>query len=219
MMRCILVAAALVVGTASAAHAQVTINGGLGWSGGYGIGDATAQLRTNATGTTPPPFTLFNVDSRIDPAPGAEFRVGVAITPRVAIEGGALFARRRLAFSISGDPEVAPQDLDGENLQHYVFDAGVLWELPVARRSRFRTFASGGGGYVRQLHQDRTLVESGQVYYLGGAARYWLRGGPVSNRSFGVRGDVRLNLRRNGIDFDNESRFYPTVSLTLFVGL
>jgi opacity protein-like surface antigen len=219
MMRSTLAATVLVVVTAAAADAQVTINGGLGWSGGYGIGDATAQLRTNATGTTPPPFTLFNVDSRIDQAPGGELRVGVAITPRVAIEGGALFARRRLAFNISGDPETAPQELDGENLQHYVFDAGVLWELPLVRQRRFRTFASGGAGYVRQLHQDRTLVESGQVYYLGGAARYWLRGGPASNRSLGVRGDVRLNLRRNGIEFDDQSRVYPTVSLAVFLGL
>lgn len=217
MIRQLIVAAVLVLVTTAAAEAQVTISGGLGWSGGYGIGDATAQLRTNATGTTPPPFTLFNVDSRIASAPGGEVRVGVGITRRVAIDGGVLFARRRLSFSIGGDPESTAQDFDGESLQHYVFDAGVLWELPVARQPRFRTFATGGAGYVRQLHQDRTLVESGQVFYLGGAARYWLRGTADSNRSLGLRTDVRFNLRRNGIDFENQSRTYPTVSLSLFL--
>jgi hypothetical protein len=218
-MRLVVAAAAFVVATATMAEAQVTINGGLGWSGGYGIGGSTAQLRTNATGTNPPPFTLFDVDSRIAPAPGGEVRVGVAIRRRLAVEGGVLFARRHLAFTISGDPEAPGQDFDGESLQHFVFDAGVLWELPVAQQSRFRTFATGGAGYVRQLHQDRTLVESGQVFYLGGAARYWLRGTPESNRSIGVRGDVRFNMRRNGIDFEDQTRLYPTAALSLFLVL
>lgn len=204
---------------AGTASAQVTISGGIGWSGGYDIGGSSAQLRTNAPGATTPPFTLFNVDSRIAPSPGGEVRFGVAITPRFTIEGGALLANRRLAFSVSGDPEAAPQRLDGETLHHYVFDAGVMWELPVLRRSRMRTFASGGAGHLRQLHQDRTLVETGQVYYVGGGARYWLRGRPTSPRSLGIRGDLRLNMRRHAIDFEDRSRIYPTLSLLVFLGL
>jgi hypothetical protein len=216
----ILVATLVVIGChGSIASAQVTINGGLGWSGGYGTGGSSAQLRTNAAGATPPPFTLFTVDSRVTPSPGGEVRVGVSITPRVAIEGGALFSRPRLGFSIAGDREAAAQEFEGESLQHYVFDAALLWNVPVIHRPKFRTFAIGGGGYVRELHQDRTLVESGQIYYLGGGARYWVRGGAESNRSIGLRGDVRINMRRNGIDFDNESRIYPTISVLMFVAL
>lgn len=203
----------------SEADAQVTINGGLGWSGGYDIGASSAQLRPNAPGAAAPPFTLFSVDSRIAPSPGGEVRVGVAITPRFTVEGGVLIANQRLAFAVSGDPESTAQQLDGETLHHYLFDAGVTWELPLLRRSRMRTFASGGGGYLRQLHQDRTLVETGQVYYAGGGARYWLRGGPTSSRSLGIRGDVRMNIRRRGIDFDNRARTYPTASLLMFVSL
>jgi hypothetical protein len=216
----ILVATLVVIGChASIASAQVTINGGLGWSGGYDTGGSSAQLRTNAAGATPPPFTLFTVDSRVTPSPGAEVRVGVSITPRLAIEGGALFSRRRLGFTIADDREAAAQEFEGESLQHYVFDAALLWHVPVMHRPRFRMFAVGGGGYVRQLHQDRTLVQSGQIYYLGGGARYWVRGSPESNRSIGLRGDVRINMRRNGIDFDNESRIYPTISVLMFLAL
>lgn len=201
------------------AEAQVTINGGLGWSGGYDIGASSAQLRTNAPGAAAPPFTLFSVDSRVVPSPGGEVRLGMAITPRFSIEGGIVLANRRLAFAVSGDPESAAQQLDGETLHHYVFDAGVTWELPVLRRSRMRTFASAGAGYLRQLHQDRTLVETGQVYYAGGGARYWLRGRPTSSRSLGVRGDARLNMRRHGIDFEDRLRLYPTLSLLMFLAL
>jgi hypothetical protein len=201
------------------AQAQVTINGGLGWSGGHDVGAATATLRTNAPGATPPPFTLFNVDTRIAPSPGGEVRVGAAIGSRFTIEGGALLARRQLAFGITGDRESSAQQFDGETVHHYVFDAGLQWELPIPRRPRMRTFAAGGAGYLRQLHQDRTLVESGQVYYVGGGMRYWLRGRPTSSRSLGLRGDVRLNLRSNGIDFDNRTRIYPTLSLLMFLAL
>jgi hypothetical protein len=129
-----------------------------------------------------------------------------------------LLSRRALAFSISGDPEATAQEMAGESLQHFVFDAGVLWELPI-RAARVRTFASGGAGYLRQLHQDRTLVKSGQVYYFGGGARYWLRGRPESSRSLGLRGDLRLNLRRNGIEFEDRTRLYPTLSLLMFLDL
>jgi hypothetical protein len=78
---------------------------------------------------------------------------------------------------------------------------------------------SGGVGYLRQLHEERTLVESGQQYYAGGGVRFWLRGRPDSARSLGVRGDIRMNFRANGIDFENQTRLSPSVSLLLFVGL
>ena len=201
------------------AHAQVTINGGLGWSGGYDVGDATATLRTNAPGTAPPPFTLFNVESRMAPSPGGEVRVGVAITPRLAVEGGMLLSRRRLDFRITGDREGGGGRFDGETVQNYLVDAGVLWTLPAPARNRVRLFAAGGAGYLRQLHQDRTLVESGQIFYAGGGGRVWLRGQADASRSLGVRGDLRMNIRRHGIDFENRNRIYPTLSMLMFIVL
>jgi hypothetical protein len=219
MRRAGLVLTALLIVGVDEADAQVTINGGLGWSGGYDVGQSSAQLRPNSPGAAAPPFTLFSVDSRIAPSPGGEVRVGVAVSPRFSVEGGVLLTNRQLAFAVSGDRESAAQQLDGETLHQYVFDGGVTWELPVLQGGRVRTFASGGAGYLRQLHQDRTLVESGQVYYAGGGARYWLQGRPTSSRSLGIRGDVRINVRRRGIDFENRLRTYPTVSLLMFVAL
>lgn len=218
-VRTILLAAVCWAATATAAAAQVTISGGVTWSGGHPVGDATAQLRSNAPGAAPPPFTLFAVESRIDPSAGGEARVGVALTQRLSIEGGAAFARRRLAFDISADPEAPSQTLPGESLQHYVFDAALAWRLPLARTPRVVPFVLGGGGYLRQLHQDRTLVRTGQIYYAGGGAQYFLRGRPGSSRSLGVRGDLRVTVRRHGIDFEERARVYPSVSALLFVGL
>ena len=217
-LRLLITSLILTVGVANA-DAQVTISGGPSWLGGHPIGTSTAELRTNAPGAEPPPFTLFTLDSRIAPSVAGEVRVGVEITSRLSVEGGAAFGRRRVPFSITGDVEAGSQELEGESLQHYVFDAGLAWQLGRPRGTRLRMFVLGGAGYLRQLHQDRTLVESGQVYYAGAGAKYWLWHRPDSSRSLGVRGDVRLNVRRHGIDFKDTVRLFPSVSLFLFLAL
>ncbi len=204
---------------AATAEAQVTISAGPARLGGHAIGTSTAELRANAPGATTPPFTLFTVDSRIAPSWAGAIRVGVEVTSRITIEGGAVFARRHVPFSISSDPEAGPQQFKGESLQHYEFDAAMAWALPRPSGNRLRTFVLGGVGYLRQLHQDRTLVESGQLYYAGGGARYWLWHRPDSSRSLGMRGDLRLNVRRDGFDFETRTRLYPSLSLLLFVAL
>lgn len=197
---------------------RVTASGGLTWSGSYPIGDANAILRTNATGTVPPPFTLFSAASTVESVAGVEGRVGFTLTRSLAIEAGASFARPQVSFSITQDREVESQALEGEALQQYVFDAGAVWQLPVRLGRRARPFVSGGAGYLRQLHQERTLVETGQVYYAGGGLRYWIRGGNVTSRSLGLRADVRAIWKKGGIDFEDRTRLHPLVTVFAFVG-
>ena len=43
--------------------------------------------------------------------------------------------------------------------------------------------------------------------------------GTGTGRAVGLRGDARVNFRRNGIDFENTMRTYSTFSLSVFVGL
>jgi hypothetical protein len=214
-----LLAAAAVLAVSSTASAQVTISGGLDWGGSYDVGGSTAQLRTNAPGAAPPPFTWFTVDSQMAGAFGGQLRVGYAITRRITVEGAAALSRRRIAFDVTGDNETGFQSLEGESVHHYLFEGTAMWHLPLARSPRLVPFASGGAGYLRQLHQDRTLVETGQIYHAGGGLQYWLRGRRDSARGFGVRGDLRMNVRHNGIDFENATRVYPSLSVLLFVGL
>jgi hypothetical protein len=196
-----------------------TIGAGLVWSGAYGIGGSTAELRGNATGPTAPPFTLFDADAQVSPATAPELRVGFAVTRRLAIEAGASLGHPRVRVSISNDAEAPAQQLPGEELEQYQFDAAATWQLPIPMGRRFAPFVIGGGGHLRQLHEDRTLAETGQFYYAGGGAKYWWRGGSATSKAIGLRGDVRVNVRRKGIDFDDKLRAYPTLSLSLFVGL
>jgi opacity protein-like surface antigen len=198
---------------------RVTINAGMTWLGGYDVGTSTAQLRGNGTGPTPPSFTLFTADSRFSTSTARELRVGVSLTPRLVIEGGAALARPRIAVSIAGDAEAPPQELPGEQLEQYVFDAGVNWQMPISLGRRLAPFVTGGAGYLRQLHEDRTFAETGRIYYAGAGARYWLRGGHGRTMPAGLRGEFRMNLRSGGIDFEDKTRTYPTVSLFLFIGV
>ncbi len=198
---------------------RVVLDGGVHWSGGYPIGDATAQLRGNAAGNAPPPFTLFAARSDVTRATSVDVRVGFALTSRWLIEAGASFGMPRVGVAISADREAAAQALEGEQLKQYVVDAAVLWHLPVRVGARARPFVIGGGGYLRQLHEERTLLETGQVFYGGGGVRYWLRGGSGAGRAVGLRGDVRATVRRGGIDFEDKRRVYPTFAVHLFVAL
>jgi hypothetical protein len=220
--------AALVCAAATPAIAQeapqlrdnrVTINAGVIWLGGYDVGSSTAQLRGNATGAAAPPFTLLTSDSHFSTATAPELRVGVSLTPRFALEGGIGFSRPRIGVSITNDPEAPAQELLGEELEQYVFDGGLNWQPPVHLGTRLAPFVTGGAGYLRQLHEDRTSVETGRIYYAGGGARYWLRGGHGDARPLGLRGEFRLNMRSGAIDFEDKMRTYPTFSLFLFLGI
>ncbi len=198
---------------------RLVLEGGVVWSGSYDVGDINARLRSNAVGSTPPPFTWFSASSQVGSVPSVAARVGFTLTPTLAIEVGGMFGRPRVAVTITGDAETTRHDLEGEQLGQYLLDGAVVWHLPVRLGPRVRPFVVGGAGYLRQLHEERTLVETGQVYYAGVGARYWIRGGSGTARSLGLRGDLRANLRRGGIDFEDKARVYPTLAVHLFLSL
>ncbi len=196
---------------------RLTLSGGMTWLGGYPIGDSSALLRSNARGSTPPPFTLFRAETSVDRTVGGEARVGFALTRSLTVETGVSVSRPSLTVRLSQDDEAQPATLDAEQLSQFIVDAGVVWQLPApVLAARLRPFVSGGGGYLRQLYDEHTLVETGQVYYVGGGMRYWIRGGDGVSRGLGVRGDVRALWRRDGVEFEGQSRVAPTVTLMLF---
>jgi hypothetical protein len=198
---------------------RVSVNAGVAWLGGYDVGGATAKLRGNGTGTAPAPFTLLTADSHFASVVAPEIRVGASVSRRIVIEGAVTLSRPRIGVAIAADPEAPAQELLGEELQQYLVGGGVTWQLPINLGRKLAPFLGGGAAYLRQLHEDRTFVETGQVYYAGGGARYWLRGGHGSTRPAGLRGEFRMNIRRQGIDFADKTRAYPTFSLSAFFGV
>ena len=105
---------------------RVTINAGIVWSGGYDVGDATAQLRGNGTGRDD--AAVHAVHGRFAFRDGDRAR---AASRRVADAAAGDRRRRqpfrspRIGVSIAGDPEAPAQELPGEELQQYLFDGGA----------------------------------------------------------------------------------------------
>ncbi|MGH8430627.1 MAG: hypothetical protein ACREUF_09505 [Solimonas sp.] len=198
---------------------EIVVSGGPILAGGYDLGDSLAQLRSNATGAQPPPFTLFAVSSTMEPLAGVEATVGYAIIPSLVVEGGGWFARANIAPSLSRDQEASPRSIDGEKLHQFILSGGIAWQLPWSPGRRVAPFVTGGAGYLRQLHEERTLVENGRIFYLGAGARYFILGGAGPSRSLGVRGDVRATWRTPGIDFEDKTRLFATLTVLVFVGL
>ena len=174
-----------------------------GWLGGSGFGGADANLRTRTGGD----YLLFTTDSRLASTPALEARVSYALTRRFAVEGRFGFSRPDLRTSISGDVEGAPPIDVAERIDQYTFEGALVVMLPGLRFTSLVPFVSGGAGYLRQLHEGRTLVEEGVLYHIGGGVKHSLF---ARQRRFikaaGFRGDVRLHVVTGGIELAESAR-------------
>ena len=186
---------------------------GLIWIGRQPLGARTATEATAAGGT----LALFNSSSEVAAAAGFEGRLGVRLTRSLVAEAGASYLKPQLRIAISGDSESAAAVTATETMQQFTIGGGVLWYLP-GRSRRFAPFAMAGGGYLRQLHEQATLVETGRFYQFGGGVSALL----ISGRHFhtkgvGARLDVRALIRSQGVAFDGGSNTSPAVGVSAFV--
>ena len=192
---------------------ELTVSGGLMAASGYAVGDRVAELR-RSSGTEQLP--LFRAESAFDAAVGIDLRVGYAVTPWLVIEASGSVSRPQLAVSVTGDIEALAQFEVTERVSTYTVGAGGVIYLPYRLGARGRPYVSGGAEYLRQLHDDRLLAETGRVVFAGGGLRYWLRGAPGSRRALGLRGEASLVFRSGGIEFEERSRRYPRLSALAF---
>jgi hypothetical protein len=197
---------------------RLVIAGGVSLAGSYPVGDTTASLRRNAVGT-PPTFTLLRAESELERAVGVDGRLSFAFTRALAIEASVGYATPQLGVTVSQDSEAASGAFVSERVSQYNVDVGVLYQLPIDLGRRMRTYVLGGGGYLRQLHEGRLLVETGSTIHLGGGVQYWLRGHEGRRRALGIRGEARYVRRSGGIEYEDAARGFPAVSVLFFAGL
>jgi hypothetical protein len=186
---------------------SVEIGGGGAWGGGFDVTTLDAELTRAADNTG---FDLFSTDGSVSGFPGAHARLGVYLSRAVSIEGGVRVTRPRLSFDLSGDAESAPDETATETLTQYVFDGSVLFHFIGASFAGGRgvPFASAGGGYVRELHANNELVETGDEVHATIGIKYWFGAG---DRRVGLRGEAGLSSRRRGFDPEEGRRMVPMV--------
>jgi len=190
-----------------------------GWNGANNLGRVDATIRGPLVGAaTAPGFRLFTTESELGAAPAALVGVVLPVSRHwaVAVRGAA--ARPTLTTRISNDAEGAPTVEATEEVSDYTVDLSVLYQLPRLGGRRVRPYLVAGGGYLRQLHEDNALVETGRTWHGGGGVRWWLRGGDQAARAVGVMGDLRWVWRSGGIAFTDGARAMPAAALGLFVG-
>ena len=186
--------------------------GGL-WLGGAALGSAPAEIRANNLSASA--YRLFTTQSRAAAAPGFETRVTYWVTRKLGVEGGLAFVRPELRTSVSGDVEGAGALTIAEQLDQYFVDVSAVWLLDQWRFGRTLPFVTGGAGYLRQLHEGRTLVETGTVYHVGGGIRHPLVANP--RWSLGLKGQGRIYVLADGVQLAEGTRTHGAVSGAIYV--
>ncbi len=195
---------------------EVDLGGGL--LGGARLGTVDANLRANVPATQP--YRLFTADHRFDRTPEFHVRAAKPFGRRWAVEAGVTMSHPVLRADVSADIEGAPALSNTETVDQYFIDAAVVVAFEELRFGRLVPFATGGAGYLRQLHEGLTLIEHGQLFMAGVGVKYpFVSRAAGFVRTAGLRGDVRGYVLRRGIAVDDRARPHMAVSGSVFVGL
>jgi hypothetical protein len=193
-------------------HVEVAI--GPLWVGRQALGSSDATETTGTGGS----LILFSTSTELSSASGLEGRVGVKLSRAFEAEASGTYATPQLRTQIGNDVEGAAAVTATEVIQQFTVGAGVVWYVrPGRSASRLAPFATAGAGYLRQLHESGTLVETGRFYQFGGGVKYLLVSRPGSHlKGIGARIDVRAVVRQQGVAFDDGRHILPAVGASLF---
>ncbi len=186
------------------------------WLGAGNAGTGTATLTPNQAGGAGQGFTWFRANGEYQPSAGVRATFAYNLSRTLSAEAGFTYSASRIRYIVSDDPELSSGFTSpGQRLSEYFVDGAVVVRLKrlAFAHGRGRPFALAGGGYLRQLHAGRALVETGQVYYAGGGVKYllspWGRG---LVRAFGLRLDARACVRSGGFGFSDGATISPAAS-------
>jgi hypothetical protein len=196
-------------------RSRVEVGAGLLWAGSIPLG-ARAATETTASGGT---SALFSTTSDLAGVAGLEGRIGVRVTQSILLEGEASYLKPELRVAVGADAEGAAAVTAVEAMQQFTIGGRALWYVLGRRGSpRFAPFAMTGGGYLRQLHDQATLVQTGRFYQFGGGVSALLVSRPhFHTKSAGVRFDVSALVRSGAVAFDGGSQTSPAAGASAFV--
>jgi opacity protein-like surface antigen len=184
------------------------------WMGGDGYGSRDATL-TSPNGDR---YRLFSTSNDLGAATGLEARFGARVTRIVSAEIVGSYAAPALHTSISGDVEGASSLIASEPIKQFTVEAAAIVLIPKWRfGSRALPFVDAGGGYLRHLHDERALVETGQIYHVGGGVKFvFATRGRNRGTQVGIRADARASIRTRAATLDGRAHTAPALGVSLF---
>jgi hypothetical protein len=136
-------------------------------------------------------------------------QLGIYLGRRVSVEAAFQYSRPILRASVTSDFEAAPDTDADEKLTTYVVGGSLLYHFGTGR---LVPFVSGGGGYLRQLHEENSDLLTGSEIHAGGGVKYWLGTG---THRFGLRVDAQASARSKSVAFEQKRRILPSVAAGL----
>lgn len=184
------------------------------WLGQADLGGQDARLTRNPSGSTP----LFDTRSTLAGGMGASGSVAGRVTRHLWVEAIGRYHSARLTTRVTSDAEARDATVS-EAVQHLVIEGAALW-MPRTWRlgDHVQLFATGGLGYLRQLHATGTLVETGRSYHAGGGAVIALPARQNGTfKASGVRLEVRAAALDGGVAFGKGVHVAPAIWTALFL--
>jgi hypothetical protein len=200
------------VAGAQAAPPRVEVGGGLRRVGGAPLGDMDAKLGTASGGT----FVQFGSSSELGATPAVEGRVGVRLTRSLWAEASVSYGTTELETRLDSDVESIPDTTVSESIARYTIEGALVASLDGWRWGAVVPFVSLGGGYLRELHEGRTFVESGRLLHAGGGVTVPLRTEAGAGTTAGIRADARAIVRSGGVQFDDDVMIVPAAGVSVF---
>jgi hypothetical protein len=157
---------------------------------------------------------VFKSQSDLDSSAGVAVNIGIRLTAMLQAEWSVAFNHTQLSTRLSGDEEAGPTIIT-EPVTQYLVEGGV--RLRRARPSGAGPFATAGIGYLRQLHDGNTLVDTGPAFYVGGGVDFLLNGVRLlGSKTAGIRADVRGLFLGHDLTLDGATHVVPVVGASLF---
>ena len=187
---------------------------GVVWIGSGNLGAASATESVSSG----PRFVLFSTSTEIDAALGLEGRLGFHVTPMWEVDGIASYTAPELSTTISGDTENSTPATTAVGVKQLTVGGSVTAHL-----TRFHVGADGvpfveaGAAYVRQVYDGSSVAVSGQMFEGGGGVKYVFSRRPGRISSIGLRGDIRVVVRRKGVAPDGGTHVSPAAGASLFL--
>jgi hypothetical protein len=215
---CVVIALTVGMGAATSANAQqavsrIEVSGGIRYIGPIAFGGVPANETAVGGGTR----ALFDTETQLDGSVGGTAIVGVRLSRILRAEGAFAFNRTALSTRVTADTEGVADITITAPVTQLLVEGGVLVQPPQWQQGALSPFITAGLGYLRQLNDGRTLVETGRATFVGGGL-YYVRASTRARRvkATGLRADVRGQIMRDGVAPDSDSRVALAVSAAVF---